>query len=192
MRVPQVPNFSEEATRTAGQDVTIGKYDITQKDAVYDLSIALNYSQAHGSPQLMRFVTEHTELIHNPPYADWQSCLTVGSTGAFEQALRMLCDKDRNDSVLTEDYSFSTALETIAPMGIRAFGVKMDEEGLIPESMDEMLTNWDVDARGGARKPHVLYTVPSGQNPTGATQGVQRRKDVYAVAQKHDLYILED
>lgn len=34
--------------------------------------------------------------------------------------------------------------------------------------------------------------MPTGQNPTGATQGVQRRKDIYAVAQKHNLYIIKD
>ena len=32
----------------------------------------------------------------------------------------------------------------------------------------------------------------SGQNPTGATQGTERRKAIYAVAQKHDLIIIED
>ncbi|KAK4218186.1 Aromatic/aminoadipate aminotransferase 1 [Rhypophila decipiens] len=197
MKVPTAPNFSEAATRTSGKEITIGKYDVSQsasqKDGpVYDLSIALNYGQAHGSAQVMRFVTEHTELVSNPPYADWQSCLTVGSTAALEQALRMLCDRQRGDSILTEEYSFSTALETAMPLGAKVFGVKMDEQGLLPESMDEMLSNWDSTQRGGARKPHVLYTVPSGQNPTGATQGEQRRRDIYAVCQKHDLYIIED
>jgi aromatic amino acid aminotransferase I len=57
--------------------------------------------------------------------------------------------------------------------------------------MDELLTNWDAKARG-SRKPHLLYTVPSGQNPTGATQGVERRQAIYRVAQKHDIFILED
>ena len=57
--------------------------------------------------------------------------------------------------------------------------------------MDEMLSTWDEAARG-ARKPHVLYTVPSGQNPTGATQGAERRRDIYAVCQKHDVFIIED
>lgn len=197
MKIPQSPNFSESATRESGKDVTIGKYDVTANaknpdGPVYDLSIALNYGQAHGSAQMMRFVTEHTELVSNPPYADWQACLTVGSTAALEQALRMLCDKSRSDSILTEEYSFSTALETAMPLGVKVFGVKMDDQGLLPESMDEMLSNWDVVQRGGARKPHVLYTVPSGQNPTGATQGEQRRRDIYKVCQKHDVYIIED
>lgn len=67
----------------------------------------------------------------------------------------------------------------------------MDEQGLLPESLDDILTNWDEKAKG-ARKPHLLYTVPTGQNPTGATQSIERRREVYRVAQKHDIYIVED
>ncbi|KAK0617954.1 pyridoxal phosphate-dependent transferase [Bombardia bombarda] len=192
LRVPQSPHFSEAATRASGQDLHIGKYDVASQKSEYDLSIALNYHQATGSAQLLRFVTEHTELVCNPPYADWRSCLTVGSTGSLEQAFRLLCNGARGDSVLTEEYSFSTALETAAPLGIALVGVRMDEQGLLPESMDEILTNWDAGERGGARKPHVLYTVPSGQNPTGATQGEERRREIYRVAQRHDVYIIED
>ncbi|GKT83579.1 aromatic amino acid aminotransferase [Colletotrichum tofieldiae] len=189
--------FAELSAETiaSGQTLTVGKYDTrdpNQPNAEYDLSIALNYTQSTGSAQMMRFVTEHTELVYSPPYADWQCCQTVGSTGALEQTLRMFCDKDRNDSVLTEEYSFSTALETIAPLGVKAVGVPVDAEGLLPEAMDEILTKWDPEARGGRRKPHLLYTVPSGQNPTGATQSAARRRAIYAVAQKHDLYIIED
>ena len=31
-----------------------------------------------------------------------------------------------------------------------------------------------------------------GQNPTGSTLGVERRKAIYAIAQKYDLIIVED
>lgn len=193
MHVPTSPHFSEAETTASGQRLVIGKHDVTTTDdAIHDLSIALNYGQSIGSAQLLRWVTEHTELVCRPPYADWRCSLTIGSTGALEQALRMFCDRNRGDAVLTEEYSFATALETAAPLGIKVFGVKMDEQGLLPESMDEMLSSWDPAARGGARKPTVLYTVPSGQNPTGATQGVQRRRDIYSVCQKHDVYIFED
>jgi aromatic amino acid aminotransferase I / 2-aminoadipate transaminase len=192
MKVPSAPRFSEKDTLESGKTVSIGKYDVRDADGVYDLSIALNYGQSTGSAQMMRFLTEHTEIVCQPPYADWRICQTVGSTGALEEALRMFCDKDRGDSVLTEDFSFSTALETITPLGVSAFGVPIDEQGLIPEAMDELLSNWNPAERGGSRKPHVLYTVPSGQNPTGATQGTERRRAIYKVAQKHDVFIIED
>ncbi|KAL7942336.1 pyridoxal phosphate-dependent transferase [Trichoderma barbatum] len=191
MKVAMPPDFSERATATHGQRVTIGKYDVRDRDGTYDLSIALNYGQSTGSAQMLRFLTEHTEIVCKPAYADWRICQTIGSTGALEQALRMFLDKDRGDSVLTEDFSFSTALETITPLGVKAYGIPVDDQGLIPEAMDELLTNWDAKARG-SRKPHLLYTVPSGQNPTGATQGLDRRQAIYKVAQKHDIFILED
>ncbi|GJN72922.1 hypothetical protein PLIIFM63780_006988 [Purpureocillium lilacinum] len=191
MKVPTAPNFSEKETLEHGKTVTIGKYDVRDRDGVYDLSIALNYGQSTGSAQMIRFLTEHTEIVCKPPYADWRVCQTIGSTGALEQALRMFCDKDRGDSVLTEEFSFSTALETIAPLGVKVFGAAIDEQGLIPEAMDDLLTNWDAKSRG-ARKPHVLYTVPSGQNPTGATQGAERRQAIYRLCQKHDIFIIED
>lgn len=115
--------------------------------------------------------------------------MTVGSTYSWDATLRVLCE--RGDYILTEEYSFVSALETAAPLGIKAAAVKMDEQGLRADALDEVLTNWDEKARG-ARKPHLLYTVPSGQNPTGATQSAERRAEVYKVCQKHDIYIVED
>ncbi|KAH0544487.1 hypothetical protein FGG08_001385 [Glutinoglossum americanum] len=99
---------------------------------------------------------------------------------------------ERGDCILSEEYTFATAVETAAPMGVGVVGIKMDDQGLLPEDMDDILTSWDENERGGARKPRLLYTVPSGQNPTGATQGLERRQALYKVAQKHDVYILED
>lgn len=188
-KTPTPPHFSEAETKTTGQVVTAGKYEISEGTGSYDLAVALNYGQGTGAAQLIRFVTEHTELVNNPPYDDWQCCLTVGSTHALDQTYRMFCQ--RGDYIMSEEFTFVSAMETALPMGINCIGIKMDSEGLIPEDMDEILSNWDEQKRG-ARKPFILYTVPSGQNPTGATQGVERRKAIYKVAQKHDVYILED
>lgn len=98
----------------------------------------------------------------------------------------------RGDYIISEEYTFATAVETAAPLGAKFVGVKMDNQGMIPEALDELLSTWDESARGGARKPFLLYTVPSGQNPTGSTQGKRRREEFYKVAQKHDLLIIED
>jgi aromatic amino acid aminotransferase I len=189
VKVPSPPHFSEAETRQSGRVLKAGKYDVSEGHSAYDLSIALNYGLGTGSAQMIRFVTEHTEIVCNPPYEDWQCALSVGSTSALDQTYRIFCE--RGDYVLSEEYTFASAVETALPLGIRFVGVKVDDQGLLPESMDEILTNWDVQARG-ARKPRLLYTVPSGQNPTGATQGTARRQALYKVAQKHDIYIIED
>ncbi|CAL5868135.1 uncharacterized protein PFLUO_LOCUS2359 [Penicillium psychrofluorescens] len=189
IKVPTPPGFSPEATQKTGEVLRAGKHDIQEGKSLYDLEIAMNYGQATGAAQLLRFVTEHTEVIHNPPYSDWQCSLTAGSTYAWDTALRVLCE--RGDYIIMEEYTFASAAETAFPQGLKALGVPMDEQGMIPEALDDLLSNWDAKARG-ARKPYVMYTIPTGQNPTGATQSAERRRAVYKVAQKHDIYIVED
>jgi aromatic amino acid aminotransferase I / 2-aminoadipate transaminase len=189
VKVPSAPSFSEQETVETGVIRSAGKHDIRAGKSLYDLEVALNYNQATGSPQLLRFVTEHTEVVHRPPYTDWACCLSTGSTSALEMCFRMLCT--RGDFLLTEEYSFSTALETARPLGIQTAGVRMDEAGMLADDLDDILSNWDERERGGP-KPFLVYTVPTGQNPTGATQSHQRRKDIYSVAEKHNLCVLED
>ncbi|RAH42911.1 aminotransferase-like domain-containing protein [Aspergillus brunneoviolaceus CBS 621.78] len=169
--------------------IEASKGDVRNGRGLYDLEVALNYGQAVGSAQLLRFVTEHTEIVHSPLYSDWQCCLTSGTTYAWDATLRMLCQ--RGDYILMEEYTFSSAQETALPQGLQIAPVPMDDDGLLPERLDEILCSWDVQARG-ARKPHVLYMVPTGQNPTGRTQPAARRRAIYAVAQRHDLCIIED
>ncbi|KAE8442700.1 hypothetical protein EG329_002945 [Mollisiaceae sp. DMI_Dod_QoI] len=189
IKVPTAPNFSEEEAKITGAVLTAGKYDISEGKSVYDLAVALNYGQGSGSAQMIRFITEHTELVCNPAYADWGCTLTVGSTSSLDKGLRTFCE--RGDAILAEEYTYSSAAESATALGLKFIPVKMDSEGLIPENMDEILSNWDEKSKG-ARKPFVLYTVPTGQNPTGATQSATRRKAIYKVAQKHDVYIFED
>lgn len=120
---------------------------------------------------------------------DWNCTMTVGSTCAWDFALRMFTEP--GDWILSEQYSFPAAIETAVPMGVRCAGVAMDEQGMLPSSLDEVMCNWDERVRG-SRKPFLIYTVPTGQNPTGATQSLERRREIYAMARKHDLYIFED
>lgn len=129
-------------------------------------------------------------MIHNPPYRDWACTLSVGSTSSLSMVYRMFLE--RGDYVLAEEYTFATAVESSHPLGCRLVGVPMDDQGIVAEALDELLDGWDPAARAGARKPFLLYTVPSGQNPTGSTQGAERRRHIYRVAQKHDLVIVED
>lgn len=190
LKVPRIGCFTEEETEKDGQVIVSGKYDLTEDRSIFDIATAFNYGQGSGAAQLLRWVTEHTELIHDPPYSDWACNLSVGSTSALDMALRMFCQ--RGDYILSEEYTFSAAVETAAPMGIKVAGIKMDEEGLLPADLEHLLQTWHPSQRSGACKPFVLYTVPSGQNPTGATQSAGRRRAIYRVAQKHDLYIIED
>jgi aromatic amino acid aminotransferase I len=96
------------------------------------------------------------------------------------------------DCVLSDYYTFASAVETALPMGVRFIGIEMDSEGILPGSLQETLENWKPEENGNARKPFLLYLIPTGQNPTGTTQSLERRREIYRVAQAHDMIILED
>lgn len=184
------PHFSEEETKESGVTLTAGKHDLRDGKSIVDIHVLFNYGQGSGSAQLLRYITEHTELVHAPPYSDWECNMSIGSTSALDMAMRMFVM--RGEYIISEEYTFSAAVDTAQPLGVKVAGIKMDDQGLLPGALDELLSTWDPKARGGAKKPFLLYTVPTGQNPTGATQGTERRRQIYRVCQKHDVYIIED
>ncbi|KAF2498737.1 PLP-dependent transferase [Lophium mytilinum] len=153
----------------------------------YDLAVALNYGFAAGSPQLLRFVTEHVEMIRDPPYGDWECCLTCGTTSAIDLILQILCN--RGDWILAEEYTYPGTIDATKSQGLKMLGVKMDAQGLIPDDLDLKLRAWDI---ASGKKPAVLYMIPTGHNPTGTTQSAERRKAIYRIAESHDLLIIED
>lgn len=169
-----INNFAELASGGRGGDT-------------FDLVDALKYGNAAGSPQLLRFATEHVEMIHKPPYENWQSCLTCGTTSAIEMVLRMFCE--RGSWLLTEEYTYPGTIEAAESLGIKIMGVGMDDEGLLPDDLDLKLRTWDCAI---GPKPFLLYMIPSGQNPTGTTQSLKRRLSIYQIAEHHDLLIVED
>lgn len=156
-------------------------------ETAFDLSCALNYAEPSGWSQLVTSFREITSLIHNPCYQDWDTTLTCGSTSAIDIILRMFCN--RGDWILTETFTYPGTLMASRAQGLKTQGIEMDEDGLVPEDLDRKLHYWDT-SRG--RKPFVLYTIPSGHNPTGITQSTARKKAIYQTAEQHDLLILED
>jgi tryptophan aminotransferase len=46
--------------------------------------------------------------------------------------------------------------------------VNADTQGLSPGHLKQILENWETD-RPGQKRPKVLYTIPMGSNPTGAS-----------------------
>lgn len=67
--------------------------------------------------------------------------------------------------------------------------VAMDDQGMIPSTLEDIL---QTRAAAGLPAPRVIYVIPSGQNPTGAMMGPERRAEVYEVCRRHNLVIVED
>lgn len=87
--------------------------------------------------------------------------------------------------VLTEEFTFPGALRYAELGGHPVHAVSADSEGILPAALDRAL------ARVQAGRP-VLYVTPVLHNPTTATMGGRRRREIIAVARRHDALIIED
>ncbi|KAH8118799.1 PLP-dependent transferase [Phellopilus nigrolimitatus] len=173
------------------EHLSIPKYISAQPrpaDAV-SLDVALQYGTAQGLVPLQSFLQTFVARVYQPQYADATTFVHAGNTDGWSKALQTLCDP--GEMILTEAWTYPSALASARPYGVHPASVAMDGEGMRSDDLRKVLVEWDEAARG-AKRPHVLYTVPIGQNPTGAAMGATRKKEIYNVCVEFDIVIVED
>ncbi|WYZ38680.1 hypothetical protein EsH8_III_000594 [Colletotrichum jinshuiense] len=168
-----------------------------------DVATALQYGTAEGYPPLRSFIRQFTrEHLHpDVPYLGGpEVILSCGATDGFSKALELLTNPwspARNDArerpgMLCEVFVYSQVLSQVLPRGVQVVPVEMDKGGMIgngPGGLEEVLAGWD---EKNGRRPHFLYTVTMGHNPTSGILSVERRKELYAICSKYDVVIVED
>lgn len=185
-------------TQSIAEAEETGTVSVTLSDS--ELNDALQYSPTSGIPKL------HSQLIElqlrehglgkpDDNQKDMALTITVGSQDGFCRAIEMLIEPNGNDVVFLETPTYSGALSFLQPYGAKMVPVRIDEHGLIPSELQAALEN-ELVANNGDTKSHnsrrVLYTIPTAQNPSGATLAQSRRREIYELAQRYDLIILED
>jgi 2-aminoadipate transaminase len=86
--------------------------------------------------------------------------------------------------VLVEAPTYDRPLKILARLGAEIVPLEMDDEGLVPEAVEEALEAGDA--------PAFLYTIPTFQNPSGRTLSVERRRRIAELVRERDLLVLED
>lgn len=85
--------------------------------------------------------------------------------------------------LLTEALTYPGMKARAEMQGLRLRGLQMDEHGLLPSAFD---------AACREDKPRALYVIPTLQVPTATLMPTVRRQEIAAIAEKHDIYIIED
>ena len=104
-----------------------------------------------------------------------------GSQHGLDLLLRLLVEP--GDTVLVEVPTYFVGLQCFQSRGVRIIGVPVDEEGMDVERVELLLARY---------RPRLIYTVPTYQNPTGATMSLKRRERLLALAQQYQVPIVED
>ncbi|CAK8673753.1 unnamed protein product [Clavelina lepadiformis] len=162
------------------------------------------YQSSQGMTELLTWIRKFHEKYHSPPLMDNENserrfdiCVTPGAMGAMSVLFPIIME--RNDVVLLEEFNYPGTTNNIDKVSAYPIELSMDEFGVKPDALVDAIVNWKQKAiESGApnpddlNPPKVFYTVPIGHNPTGIVVPLQRKKEIYKIAQKYNLLIVED
>lgn len=112
--------------------------------------------------------------------------VTTGSQQALDLMAQIFINP--GDVIIAEAPSYVGALGVFRAYQAEVFHTPMDDEGLIPEALEESLAN--AEALGKSVK--FLYTVPNYHNPAGVTLSLKRRPHIVEICKRYGVIILED
>lgn len=148
-----------------------------------DLAI---YPHPQGYPPLREFVAQKLAKERNIRVSPDDIILGDGSGQPIHMVIEALIDP--GDIVLTEDFVYSGTLATLRRFSAEVHGVACDGDGMDSDALESAIQA----AISRGRRPKLIYTIPSFQNPQGWVMTLERRQAMVALSQKYDIPILED
>lgn len=125
------------------------------------------------------------QWLKNAPLGGFRSAdltLTNGGQNAILIILQAVL-RGRKPTVLVEELAYPGFRRAAELLRVNVVPVAMDEDGICPKALA---------AACQAYEAQILCTSPEVHNPTTGFTPESRRKEIVAVARKHDLQILED
>ena len=110
-----------------------------------------------------------------------QITIQSGSQGVLDALGKVLISP--GDKIAVEAPTYLGAIQAFRPYEPEFIRMDMDDDGLVPESLEEVLK---------AHSIKFIYTVPTFQNPTGRSTSLERRKQIAEIVQKYDALLIED
>lgn len=141
---------------------------------------AFQYDVTEGFAPLREALTHYLakkEVLADPE----EIIIASGSQGVLDAIGKALISK--GDHVAVEAPTYLGAISAFNPYGPRYVSLETDDDGLIPESLEEALR---------AGKIKFIYLVPTFQNPSGRTIPLERRIRIAGILQTHDVLLVED
>jgi 2-aminoadipate transaminase len=139
-----------------------------------DGSVVLSYGSTLGYGPLREWLAERHGVEPD------RVLVTNGSLQAFHFVLDTLGGEG---PVLVERPTYDRPRRILAAAGVELAEVGVDDEGLDVDELERTLDG---------RSPAFLYTIPTFQNPTGATLGEERRRRLAELVRARSLPVLED
>jgi 2-aminoadipate transaminase len=158
---------------------------------------ALQYGSTPGYKPLReailsRFLEADGQTRREEHLHEEQTVITAGSN----QMLHLVSESlfDPGDVVLCASPTYFVYLGMLIGLGVRAWGVDSDQDGMIPESLEEQLRR--LHAAGWGHRVKAIYVVDYFDNPQGVTLSLERRPKIVEIARHwsrgHRIHVIED
>lgn len=141
---------------------------------------ALGYCPVEGLNSLRRSIA--VRMRKRGVTIDAQHILILsGSTQGIGLTARLLLNP--GDEVVVEVPTYLGAIQTFRALGARLIGVPIDSDGMRVDLLEPILAR---------RRPRLIFTQPTFQNPTGVVMSPERRRRLLSLAKRYQTPILED
>ncbi|GAA6023702.1 hypothetical protein JCM11491_005278 [Sporobolomyces phaffii] len=160
---------------------------VVESDA---LTEGLQYGPTAGLAGLVKWLEALQEAKHaRKNDGSWKVSVGSGSQDLINKAFCSLVNP--GDSILLETPVYPGTLGLLRQHDVSLIEIPVDDAGLRPDLLEDTLANWSTK-HPNKRFPKLLYTIPTGSNPTGCSSPLERRKRILALAREYNLLLLED
>jgi len=179
--------YTFSITYTDQHSMDYKQFAETTKDIILkDGNSLAPYPDPQGYPDLRNLISERLSTLRGLNTDPDSIVLTAGAGGAISSLLNVFLEP--GDTVLIEEFSYLGTLAMLMGRSANIVHIDCDEEGIIPESLEENLAN----LKKQNITPKFMYLISVYQNPTGITIPLERRKSIIQIAQKYNVPIFEN
>lgn len=167
-------------------------YPIDDIRAIFDEALGnagqtlLQHTPTEGYPplrdELARWMERAASAAGAPVSVDPQHIVVVAGS---QQGLYLLARTliDPGDLVVVESPTYLGAAQVFRAAGARLLTIPVDQDGMQVDLLQEVLPR---------RRPKLIYTLPTFQNPSGAVLSMGRRLRLLDLAARYQIPVVED
>lgn len=136
----------------------------------------VGYDHPAGSEPLRRTLAHWIGISRAVDTSPDHLIVTSGAQHGIDLVTRLLVRPGK--AVAVENPGYPPVTRLFRALGVDVRPVPVDDEGIVVDQIPTEVL--------------AVYTTPSHQSPTGVTMSLQRRRELLAFAEEHDVAIIED
>lgn len=147
-----------------------------------DAPDAFDYGATEGDPPLREALLATLEDTTDQTTPD-RLTITAGGMQGLDLVCKLFVDP--GDLVVVESPTYTNGSATALSYGAELLEVPVDDDGMVVDALPELVQ------RAG-RTPKAIYTIPTFQNPSGATLSLSRRHQLLELSRRWGSVLIDD